>query len=294
MACWGRSDITKEKEVFVWPSAAGRANKSGMKSLKFRPGMTEKEVKAMWIKELELDCELQDIKGLVDGYGTFCDKLSDITLNRKGYHVCYHDERQMELAMLRKENQQLKGRLADGAGGGESEENTRLQQENKALKEEIAALKAQLAQLRPPTKGTPDSSPAGGSKAVRRGSRDFESARREVLKSMPLPKFEDFRKPSKATPAKRPARPRSGLVQAMDLPVPHGAADGHHNYNTLREAWLAGARTDSGAPLEPPEDVEYGVDDLLLAERPKPIKNPIPLQSLITALAGQWKSENTL
>jgi len=42
------------------------------------------QVKSMWVLELELGCDASDIKGLIDGYGTFCEKLSDITLHRKG------------------------------------------------------------------------------------------------------------------------------------------------------------------------------------------------------------------
>ena len=45
MSCWGRDDIPKEKSVFVWPSASARANKEGMKTLTFTPGMTEKQVR---------------------------------------------------------------------------------------------------------------------------------------------------------------------------------------------------------------------------------------------------------
>ena len=49
--CWGGEDIPKEKTVFVWPSGTARNDKVDMKNVTFEPGMTEREVKQLLVRE---------------------------------------------------------------------------------------------------------------------------------------------------------------------------------------------------------------------------------------------------
>ena len=129
--CPGKQDGDEDPQIQAWNERTrGDLLSTPTLSLTVCANIAEKktrngQVKRMWIEELELDCGTEDIRGLIDGYGVFCDKLSDITLNRKGYHVCFKDERTMEIQMLKRENAKLKGRLgADGAASaaGDNEE----------------------------------------------------------------------------------------------------------------------------------------------------------------------------
>lgn len=94
--------------------------------------------------------------------------------------------------------------------------------------------------------------------------------------------------------------PREGndpCVQLMELPVPLGPEDGAGNYRRLLEEWNKGPRTDSGQALPIPDDEEDGIDELTLAEGDKPskrLRNPVPLQSLITTLGDIWTKDNVL
>jgi len=117
-------------------------------------------------------------------------------------------------------------------------------------------------------------------------------------KNIPLAKS-SLRGGSGARGAPAPAAPKGGTVsedriQNQRLALPTGPEDGTRNYRKLQEDFLKGGRTDSGRALEPPEDEEFMVDELMLGERPRELKNYVPLQSLIDALADDWRGNNIL
>eukprot|EP00658_Telonema_sp_P-2_P023440 TRINITY_DN19390_c0_g1_i9.p4 TRINITY_DN19390_c0_g1~~TRINITY_DN19390_c0_g1_i9.p4 ORF type:complete len:106 (-),score=22.44 TRINITY_DN19390_c0_g1_i9:291-608(-) len=80
-------------------------------------------------------------------------------------------------------------------------------------------------------------------------------------------------------------------IQDMALPVPVGSNQGTQNYEKLQAKWLEGCDDE---PLDPPEDLEDHVDDLILSDKPKYIREAVPLDCLIDAFADQWMRDNVL
>lgn len=319
--CWGGDDILKEKTVFVWPSGTARNDKVDMKNVTFEPGMTERQVKQLLVREFKLDCGVDGILGLVDGYNQMCEKLSDIATNRKGYHIRYCDERSVEVTQLRKENEELKRQLRDagGSSGGSSAELERLREENEKLRSENSRLKRELNQaegLGPrrtsvdkPAKSnttslrdsTLDAAKGIGKNQARRGSLEDRAA---LLQPKPKEPTRNSGSSSRSTrqeasapkntrsqPAGASGEAQGDRIQDMALPVPVGSSQGKKNYAKLKSAWLDGAEDEA---LEPPDDLEDHIDDLLLADKPKYIKEAVPLDCLIDSLADQWMRDNVL
>lgn len=182
----------------------------------------------------------------------------------------------------------------EGAEEGDAEEVRLLKKENKELKDDIARLEQQLARMgnvKAERPRTPPREPVVKEKAPagRRSSLDKEKPLLEAKKPA-------AKKPAAAAPkgGGKPQAAKGDRIQDMGLPLPVGADDGPASYKKLQEAWLKGPRTASGKPLDVPDDEEYGIDELMLSERPKKLKHPVPLKSLITALADQWMADNTL
>jgi hypothetical protein len=310
---WGGQDIDREKTVFVWPSGTARAEKTDMHNITFKPGMSEKQVKTMLTREFDLDCDADDILGLVDGYSQLCECLGDIAGNRKGYHIRFRDERSVELSQLRKENAELKKQIqAAGGSSGSSDaaELRRLRNENDKLHEENAKLKKQLqgggsssAAGRGSSDRASNSSAAepvqrGGASDTRRGSRDEPkgSTRRgssdladRSAKLMPAAK--PAAKPKKSSGAAAECQAQGDRVQDLGLPHPRDTSTGCENYERLKEHWLQGCEDEE---LPPPDDLEDHIDDLILAEKPKYVREAVPLSCLIDALADQWMRDNVL
>lgn len=308
---WGGQDIDREKTVFIWPSGTHRAEKNDMQNITFKPGMSEKQVKTLLAKEFELDCDPDDILGLVDGYNQLCECLGDIAGNRKGYHIRYRDERSVELTQLRKENSDLKRQLeaAGGSSGGNNDaelrklraENDKLQAENSKLKRQVDSGSTSSAPRRGSTDRVSNSS-AGGSTASRGGSSDAKSSDRRgssdladrAAKLMPS---NDSRKPKEAAkPKKSSGAAAEGVaqgdrIQDIALSEPRSTTTGCDNYEKLKEAWLEGCEDEE---LPPPDDLEDHIDDLILAEKPKYVREAVPLSCLIDSLAEQWMRDNVL
>lgn len=315
---WGGEDIAKEKTVFVWPSKSARDDKVDMKNLTFEPGMTEKEVKEMLIDELNLSCDPNDITGLVDGYNQVCVKLSEIAANRKGYHVKYADDRAIELARLKSENAALKEQLAAAGGssssGGGSAELKKLQAENEKLRAENTKLKRELNAadgLAPrraepaPRRSSAEDKPKSTNSSSSLSDQAREKAREASLsdraaklqpsssssRSARMERAAPEKKAPRSQPSGAPAEAQGDRIQDMALPTPVGAAQGTENYEKLKAEWLRGCDDE---PLEPPQDLEDHIDDLLLADKPKYIKEAVPLDCLIDSLADQWMRDNVL
>lgn len=307
---WGGEDITRDKTVFVWPSGAARNDKVDMKNLTFWPGMSEREVKQMLIEEFDLDCEPDSIMGLVDGYNQLCEKLSDIATNRKGYHIRFSDERGVELSQLRKENASLREQLAARGSGGSSSELEQLRKENEKLRSENSRLKRELNQAEGLTSrssaGSSSKPSSNASSSLAEQARD--KGRRSSLEDRAAklqPKASNSSRAARidrAAPAEAAAKaPRkqpsgSGVaqgvrVQDIALPVPLSSDQGTKNYEKLQKAWLEGCDDE---PLDPPDELEDHIDDLLLADKPKYIKEAVPLDCLLDALADQWMRDNVL
>lgn len=89
-------------------------------------------------------------------------------------------------------------------------------------------------------------------------------------------------------------------IQNMEFPIPDDieGVQGTINYWNLVANFNNGPRTDSGEPLPVDEDtMEWNLDELTMGdpERPsKTLKNPIPLQTLITHLGTDWSRDNVL
>merc|ERR1711865_1210598 len=333
MPAWGGQDIDREKTVFVWPSGTARAEKTDMINVTFTPGMTEKQVKTLLTREFDLDCDADDIVGLVDGYSQLCECLGDIAGNRKGYHIRYRDERSVELSQLRKENAELKKQIqaaGGSSGGSDAAELRRLRNENEKLNEENAKLKNQI-----------DGGSASASSAPRRGSSDAASnnsaaAAPKVMSSgikskMPASmrrgagsrsgdgpssdKQRDARRenlaersnklmPAKPNPLNSPAEPAaakksSGGAAAeagnrvQDLPLPE-PTDTSTGCDNYVKLQKHWLRGCEDEELPVPDYLEDHVDDLILSERPQYVREAVPLACLIDALATQWMTDNVL
>jgi len=224
----------------------------------------------------------------------------------------------VELAQLRRENANLREQLKGGDGSADAAELRRLRAENEKLKEENSRLKRGLGDQPDNSRQSAgryshSSSSASQSTASAREKRR-SSLEERTSKYMPSSsssnttrdsstRTERMKSAAPEDPAPKPKKQaeagadpedpvaQGDRVQDLALPHPLKANTGTENYEKLKDAWLEGCEDEE---LPPPDDLEDHIDDLILAEKPKYVKEAVPLSCLIDSLAEQWMRDNVL